>query len=88
MNVQTNKKGCVWAEDVFPSLEKFKLEKRNSKQFLNGNVSVTVFMAAEPDASSRNSQRKKKNKTGEESKIAIYSVRQDFCSNLTVCQLC
>lgn len=88
MNVQTNKIECVWAEDVFPSLEKFKLEKRNSKQFLNGNVSVAIFMAAEPDTSSRNSQMKKTNKMGEESKIAIYSVRQDFCYNLTVCQLC
>lgn len=88
MNVQTNKIECVWAEDVFPSLEKFKLEKRNSKQFLNGNVSVAIFMAAEPDTISRNSQIKKKNKMGEESKIAIYSVRQDFCYNLTVCQLC
>lgn len=88
MNVQTNKKECVWAEDAFPSLEKFKLEKRNSEQFLNGNVSVAVFMAAEPDTSSRNNQKKKKKKTGEESKIAIYSERQDFCYNLTVCQLC
>lgn len=60
MNVQTNKKECVWAEDVFLSLEKFKLEKRNSKKFLNGNVSVTVFMAAEPDTTSRNNQMKKK----------------------------
>lgn len=78
------KKECVWAEDVFPSPEKFKLEKRNSKQFLNGNVSVAVFMAAEADTSSRSNQMKRKNKTGKESKIPIYSVRQDFYYNLSV----
>lgn len=87
MNVQTNKKECVWAEDVFPSLEKFKLEKRNSEQFLNGNVSVAVFMAPELDTGSRSNQMKKKNKTEEETKIVIYTVRQDFSYNLTLSTL-
>lgn len=72
---------------VFLNLEKFRLEQSNSKQLLNGNVSVAVIMPVVPGTSLRNNQIKKKSKMEEESKIVIYNVRQNFLYNLTACQL-
>lgn len=54
------------------------MEQSNSKQLLNGNVSVAVNMAAVPGTSSRSNQIKKKSKTKEEGNIVINDVRQDL----------
>lgn len=77
----------MWAEDIFPNLAKFKLEQSNSKQVLNGNVSIAVIMAAVAGTISRNNQIKKASKTEKDSKILLYNMRQNFLYYLSTCVL-